>query len=80
MSFQPSKKDVSWLVRKAVLLYYVMWSDWWLMIGPIIKKIGDWWVIEIMIFDKLLVSDWNHFFFVIVQHPGGIVLDEMSIY
>ena len=44
MSFQPSKKYVSRLVRKAVLvLCYVIW----LVIGPFIKKISDMWVIEI---------------------------------
>ena len=59
MSFQPSEKYVSCLVRKAVLvLYYVIW----LVIGPMMKKIGDYWVIEITIFDKWLLSDWNHFF------------------
>ena len=53
MSFQPSKNDVSWLVRKAVwALCYVIW----LVIGPIIKKIGDWWMIEFMIFDKWFES------------------------
>ena len=46
------------------------------MIGPIIKKIGDWWVIEITIFDKGLVS----LFFVIVQYPeawiSGYIFQE----
>ena len=62
MSFQPSKKYVSCLVRKAVLvLCYVIW----LVIGPIIKKlvIGEWlkswfwtsdlWVIGITFFSWL---------------------------
>ena len=56
MYFQPSKKYVSCLVRKAVLvLCYVIW----LVIGPIIKKICDWWVIEITIFDRWLESHFS---------------------
>ena len=37
--------------------------------GMLCDLIGDWWVIEIMIFDKWLVSDWNHF----LRDPGGKV-------
>ena len=70
MSFQPSKKYVSWLARKVVLVIcYVIW----LVICPIIKKIGDWWVIEITIFDKWLESP----FFMMVQYPE-IRLPEYS--
>ena len=53
MSSQPSKKDVGWLVRKAVL---VLCNVIWLVIGPVIKKIGEW------LKSRLLTSDWNHFF------------------
>ena len=54
MSFRPSKKYVSWFVRKAVLvLCYV--------ISLVIVRI-IWWVIEIIIFGKWLASDWNYLF------------------
>ena len=48
--------------KKFILKSYAVWSDWWLVIGPITIWNCDWWVIEIMIFDQWLVSDWNHHF------------------
>ena len=48
--------------KNLILKSYVVWSDWWLVIGPITIWNCDWWVIEITIFDQWLVSDWNHHF------------------
>ena len=64
ISSQPSKKYVGEKSSFDTVLWDLI-SD--RSIGPIVKKIGDLWVVEIMIFDMWL--EW--LFFVIVQYPDN---------